>query len=108
MGLERYGDVFVDGLALVVVFRVGLAVGTGQGLGGFVGFETEVTILVFVGVGFVAEAGVAEHQVVVGLEIFGIDGEGLLEFFHGVGIALLQEKDAAEFVVDYAIAGELG
>ena len=31
-GLERDGDVLVDGLALVVVFGVGLAIGAGQGL----------------------------------------------------------------------------
>jgi len=51
--------VFVDGLALVVVFGMGLAIGAGQGLGRFVGFETEIAFLVFVGAGFVAEAGVA-------------------------------------------------
>ena len=86
---------FMDGLALVVVFGVGLAIGAGQGLGGFVGFEAEVAFLVLVGAGFVAEAGVAEHEVVVGLEIFRIDGEGLLEFFDGVGVALLEKEDAA-------------
>src|SRR5580704_6290366 len=95
LGLERDGDVFVDGLALVVVVGMGLAIGAGQGLGGFVGFEAEVTILVRVSAGFVAEAGVAEHQVVVGLEIFGIDGKRLLEFFDGVGVAFLEEEDAA-------------
>jgi len=99
--------VFVDGLALVVVFGVGLAIGAGQGLGRFVGFETEIAFLVLVGAGFVAQAGVAEHEVVIGLEIFGIDGECLLEFFDGVGVALLEEEDAAEFVVDDAITGEL-
>src|SRR6266403_4068388 len=87
---------------------MGLAIGAGQGLGRFVGFETEIAFLVFVGAGFVAEAGVAEHQVVIGLEIFGVDGECLLEFFRGVGVTFLQEEDAAEFVVDDAITGELG
>ena len=96
--MERDGDVFVDGLALVVVFWMGLAIGASQGLGGFVGFEAEVAFLVLVGAGFVAETGVAEHQVVIGLEVFGIDGERLLEFFGGVGVALLEEEDAAEFI----------
>jgi len=77
-------------------------------LGRFVGFEAEIAFLVFVGAGFVAEAGVAEHEVVIGLEIFGVDGECLLEFFRGVGVTFLQEEDAAEFVVDDAITGELG
>jgi len=54
---------------------------------------------VFVGAGFVAEAGVAEHEVVIGLEIFGIDGECFAgNSVDGVGVALLEEKDAAEFV----------
>ena len=74
MGLNRDGDVFVDGLALIVVFRVRLAIGAGQGLGGFVGFEAEIAFLVFVGAGFIAKTGVAEHEVVVGLEVFGVDG----------------------------------
>ncbi len=97
----------MDGLTLVVVLGVSLAIGARQGLGGFVGFEAEVTLLVFVGAGFVAEAGVAQHEVVVGLQVFRVDRERLLEFFHRVPVALLQEEDAAEFVVDDAIAREL-
>ena len=85
----------MNGLALVVVFGVGLAVGAGEGLRGFVGFEAEVALLVRVGAGFVAESSVAEHEVVVGLEVFGIDGESLLEFLRGVSVTLLEEEDAA-------------
>ena len=80
------------------------AVGTRQSLGGFVGFEAEVALLEFSGGGGLVEACVAEHQVVVGFEIFGIDGERGLEFGDGVYVAALEEEDAAEVVVDDAVA----
>ena len=73
-------------------------------MGGFVGFEAEVALLEFGGGVGLVEACVAEHQVVVGFEIFGIDGEGGLEFGDGVYVATLEEEDAAEVVVHNAIA----
>ena len=45
---------FVNRLALVVVFGVRLTVRAGNGLRGFVGLETEISRLVFVGFGIVA------------------------------------------------------
>ena len=94
----------MDGLALQVVVGMGLAVGSGEGLRRFIGLEAEIALLVIIGAGFVAEAGVAEHQVVVGLQIFGIDRKRLLEFLDGIGVAFLQKEDAAKFVVDHAVA----
>ncbi len=99
---------FVNGLPLVVVFRVRLPVGAGDGLGGFIGFEAQVAFLVRVRAGFVAESGVAEHQVVVGLQVFGINRQCLLEFLHGAGIALLQKENAAKLVDGHAVARILG
>jgi len=95
---------FVDGLAFVVVCGMRLAIGAGKGLRGFVGFETQVADFVVVGLGFVAEAGVAEHEVVVCLQIFRINREGFLKFFHSISVALLEEEDAAKLVMDDAIA----
>ena len=50
------------------------------------------------------EACVAEHQVVISFEIFGIDCERGLEFGDGVDVATLEEEDAAEIVVNDAVA----
>ena len=60
-----------------------------------------------VGARLVAKAGVAEHQIVIRLQVFGIDGQSLLKCLHSVGIAFLQEIDAAKFVDDHAVAGIL-
>ena len=57
----------MDALAFVVIFWVELAIGTGDGLRRFVGFEAQVTSLVFFGHFFVAETVVAEHEIVVRL-----------------------------------------
>ena len=81
-----------------------LAVRSGQRLRGFICLEAQIALLVLVGIQFVAQARVAEHQIVVCLQIFRIDRKRLLEFFHRIGIAFLQKKHAAQFVVDHAIA----
>src|SRR5204862_2232343 len=60
-GSEGDAHVFVDSLALVVVFRMCLAIRAGDGLGRFIGFEAEIAGFVFVGFDVVAEAVVAEH-----------------------------------------------
>src|SRR5882757_724817 len=109
LGARCKGDayVFVDGLAFVVVFGMRLAVGAGDGLGGFVRFEAQIAGFVFVSFGVIAEAVVAEHQVVVGLEIFWIDRERLLEFLDSIGVVFFEKQYAAEFVAHDAVAGEL-
>src|SRR5690348_12618 len=43
----------------------------------------------------------------MGLQIFGIYGQRLLELGNGIGVTFFEEEDAAEFVVDDAVAGEL-
>src|SRR5579883_3466282 len=94
----------MDGLALEIVVGMRLAIGAGDRLRSFIGFEAQIALLVSAGAGIVAEAGIAEHQIVIGLEILGIDGKRLLKFFHGISVALLEEEDATEFVVDDAVA----
>src|SRR5258708_15898778 len=74
-----------------------LAVWAGDGLGRFVGLEPQISRLVFVGFGVVAETVVTEHQVVMRLQILGIDGKCLFKFLNRIGVALLKEQNAAEF-----------
>src|SRR5438876_4900076 len=64
---ESDARVLVNRLALVVVFGVRLTVRPGNGLRGFVGLETEISRLVLVGFGIIAEAVVTQHQIVVRL-----------------------------------------
>ena len=47
---------------------------------------------------FVAESVVAEHQVVVRLQVFGIDRQHRLQNFHRLVILALQEQDASQIV----------
>ena len=51
----------MDGLALVVVFGMRLAIRAGDGLRRFISLEAQVAGLVFVGLAVVAESVVAEH-----------------------------------------------
>jgi len=62
---------------------------------------------VLVGFGVVAESVVAEHQIVVRLQVFGIDGESLFEFLDRVGVAFLKKEDTAKLVAHDAVAWEL-
>src|ERR1700676_5443047 len=71
---QRDGNVLVNGLTLVVIFRMSLAVRTCDGLSRFIRLESQVALLVLVSMCFVAEAAVAKHQVVMRLQVFGIDG----------------------------------
>ena len=91
-------------LPLVVVFRMSLPVRSGNGLRRFVRLESQVAFFVCFGFGFVAQAVVAEHQVVVRLQIFRIDAERVFKFFHGVRILLLQKIDAPQLVAHHAVA----
>ena len=98
---------FVNRLALVVVFGMQLAVRAGDGLCRFIGFKPQVARLVLFGFAFLPQARVAKHQIVVRLQIFGIDGQRFFEFGNGVGVAFFKEEHAAKFVVDDAVAREL-
>src|SRR3974390_614116 len=104
---ERYTDMLVDRLALVIVLGMCLAVSAGQRLRGLIGFESQVAILMLGGHLFVAQPGVAQHQVVVGLQIFGIDRQRLLKFLHRIRVTFLKKIDASQFVVHHAIARKL-
>jgi len=64
---------FVDGLPFIIVFGIELTVRTGDGLRSFVGFETQVAHLVLVGLLLISKSVVAEHKIVVRLQVFRID-----------------------------------
>src|SRR5690348_9944487 len=98
---------FVNCLPLVVVFRMRQAIGSGERLCGFVGFESKVALLVSRSLLVVADTAIAEHEVVVRLQILGIDNDGLLQLVNCLLIFVLKEEDAADVVADNAILGIL-
>ncbi len=88
----------VDLLAFVVGFDAQGARFGGDGLGGFVGFEAFEQSLFTAGVDGVAETSVGEHQVVMRLDVLGVDGEYAAEGLNRFAVFALQEQDAAELV----------
>ena len=58
----------------------------------------------FFGQLFVPEAVVTEHQVVMRLQVFGIDFEHALQRLYSLVVFALQEEDAAQIVQRDAIA----
>src|SRR5208283_5177418 len=66
---QRHRFVFMDGLPLVVVFRMQLPVGAGEGLRGFIRFEAQIAVAVLIRARLIAQSRVAEHQVVICLQV---------------------------------------
>src|SRR5262245_36149677 len=95
---RRRGAVLMDGLALVVVLRMELAIRAGDELGGLVGLEALVERLLLAGRLRVAEPLPAEHQVVVGLQVLRIYAEHLPEGRDRFLVLPLQEQRPADLV----------
>ncbi len=93
----------VNRLTLVVVFERLQSIGSGDGLRGLVGFEASVQDPLAGRERCVAHALVAEHQVVVGLEVLRVDFERLLEARNRLVEAALEETDAADLVEHHAV-----
>src|SRR5438045_3264759 len=87
--LTEGGVVIVDRLPFIVVLGTGKSGLLRQRLGGFVGFETAEELLFALGVGGLPQASITEHQIIVGLEIFRVDSQCLLDRADGVGAAPL-------------------
>src|SRR5580765_8307509 len=102
--LGAHPAVPVNLLALVVVVGRAQTVRTGNRLGRFVGLESRIKRLLARGERRVADTLVAEHEIVVRLEIFGIDQEHLSERRDGVVEPPLQEMNPSDLVEHDAVA----
>src|SRR4051812_6205688 len=91
MGVQSRRNVFVNRLALVVVFGMRHAELTRDRLRGLIRLKTQIAFLMLFGAGGLSESGVAEHQVVMSLEVFRIDLQNLLKLGDGFRVFLLQE-----------------
>ena len=81
----------VNRLSLVVIFRVKNAIVPSDGLRGFIGLEPQIPLLVSFRKIRLAQAGVTKHEVVMRLQILGIDGQNLLKFLNRICVAALQK-----------------
>ena len=97
----------VNRLALVIVLGIQLPIRPGDGLGSLIRLESQVAHLMLVGLFLVAQTVVAEHQVVMRLQILGIDSEYLVQFGDCVLVLALEKKDPSQIVERNAIVGIL-
>jgi len=65
----------VNQLPLVVVFRMCLSISARQRLGGLISFEAQIKLLLMLCLVGLAQPLIAEHEVVMGLEVFRVDAE---------------------------------
>src|SRR5579864_272745 len=84
----------VNRLPLIIVFGMKLAIWPGNCLRSFVSFETQIPYLVLVRLLLVAEPVIAKHQVVLRLQVFGINFKHGIQGLHGIAVFSLQEQDA--------------
>src|SRR5690242_6383081 len=100
---KRSAVVFMNRLPLIVVLRMREAIWTRKRLRSLIGFKSQITLLERGRLLVIAEPAIAEHQVVVCLQILGIDGDRLLQLVNRLPIFVLQEEDATDVVDHYAI-----
>ena len=94
----------VNLLALIIVVRMQLTVRTGDGLRRFVGLEPLVQHTFGSRQRRFAEALIRQHQVVMGLQILGVDFEHPLELGDRLAELALQEERPAKLVADNSIS----
>jgi hypothetical protein len=82
----------VNRLPFVVVIRVVLAIRAGYRLRRFVGLESQIPHLMIVRILFIAKTVVAKHQVIVSLQVLGIDLKNRIQHLHGVSELALEEE----------------
>ena len=92
---ERNGFMFMDRLPLVVVFRMKLAISASESLRCLVGLEAQILLLLMLRLICLAQTLIAQHKVVMGLQVLGIDVQDLLEFSNGIAAFPLKEEHPA-------------
>ncbi len=94
----------VDRLALIVVGRVETAIFSGQKLRSFIRFEAQIESAMQVGLFIIPQTPIGQHEVVVGLEILGIDGKRFSELFDGKLVFTFQEVESTQLISDHTVA----
>src|SRR5437867_7257024 len=99
----RPRDVLVYRLPLVVIFRMADSVWPRNRLRGLIRFEAQIPLLMFFRAILLSKPVVAEHQVVMSLQVLRVNPQNVLEFTDGFVVFLLQEQNAPGVVADDAI-----
>lgn len=86
---------FVDGLPFVVVFRMKLAIGAGEGLRRLIRLEAQIHFTLLLRLFSLAQPLIAQHKVVMGLQVLGIDAQYLPQLSHRITVFVLQEQNPA-------------
>ncbi len=94
---------FVNRLAFVIVFGMSGSIRSGDRLGGFVGFEPEIALLMFESAILHTKAGVTEHKVVMSLKVFRVNGQHVFKFLDGFRVLLLQKQHTPRIITRDAI-----
>ena len=94
----------VDQLPFVVVFGMRLAINAGKCLGRLVSFEAHVELLLMLRLVRLTQALIAEHEIVMSLQVFRVDAEYPLQGRDGIRVFPLQEEDSAQIIQSYAVA----
>src|SRR6266851_8598145 len=68
-------NMLVNCLPLVIIFGVRLAIGPGNGLSGLVGLEPQIADFMLVRLLVVVQPLVTQHEIVVCLQVLGIDSQ---------------------------------
>src|SRR5215467_5997206 len=94
----------VNGLALVIVFEMHPPIRPGNGLRRLVRLKSKISNLVIMRLLLVTESFVTKHQVVMRLQVFGIDLQNPIECLHSVCVLTLQKQNATVIVQSHTIS----
>ena len=101
---QLYRNVLMNRLPLVVILGMKQTVVPRDRLGRLVGLETHVPNLMLMRLLRVAQAVIAKHQVVVGLQVFGVDRQHSLKLLNRILILTLKKQNPSQVVQRHAIA----
>ena len=93
----------VDRLPFVVVFRVRLAISARKCLRGLISFEAHIQLLLMLCLVGLTQALIAEHEIVVSLQVFRIDAEYPLQGRDGIRVLPFQKEDSAQIILRDAV-----
>src|SRR5215469_14175941 len=94
----------VNGLALVIVFEMHPPIRPGNGLRRLVRLKSKISNLVIMRLLLVTESFVTKHQVVMRLQVLGIDLQNAIEWLHSIGVLALQKQNSTVIVQGHTVS----
>src|ERR1700746_2756629 len=94
----------VDGLPLSVVVWIQQAIWAGESLSGFIRFKAHVADTEIVGLLLVSHAAVAEHEIVICLQVLRINRQDGLKLLDGLRVISLEKENSSKIIERHAVA----